>query len=430
MPDGLYEIDAIAGSGGHAIVVLARLRSRDERVALKVLRPQLANDVDLVARFTDEARMLLPIHHPDVIRVYRLLDYGGRHVIEMEPVEGVSVEQVLAWYPDGLPLAEALELCRRAARALHAVYAEPYGRDATPMRVVHRDVKPGNLLLSRDGGVKIVDFGIARAIFDGRRAKSLFAVPGSAGFLAPERRSGRDDHPASDVYALGCTLFLLATGRVLLLSHESALSEEAARRQLPHLPVPALVPLVARMVGSDPDARPTMEEVADALDAVMADEGLVPDLRGLARDRVAPILDRLRGLSLDDDLDAVRFLETERPSGSPTPLSARDASRAVRRLLQRPGWERRVPELERIVAAADGGGFEAPLLEVLERAFPRWWTPWVARATTDELLAALWVLGDHPTPAVVRRASALVDHPEDRVRRAARFVVGRRSGGA
>ena len=125
MADGLYEIESIAGSGAHAVVCVARVRGRGERVALKVLRPRYANDAAIVARFTDEARMLLPVHHPDVIRVYRLFDYGGRHVIEMERVEGASVEAVLAEYPDGLPSAEALELCRRAALALHALYAGP-----------------------------------------------------------------------------------------------------------------------------------------------------------------------------------------------------------------------------------------------------------------------------------------------------------------
>ena len=425
MAVGLYEIEAIAGSGGHAIVCLARVRGRGDRVALKVLRSELANDVVLVARFTDEARMLVPIRHPDVVRVYRLLDYGGRPVIEMEPVEGVSVEQILFGYPDGLPPAHALELVRRTAAALHAVYAEPYGRDGAPMRVVHRDVKPGNLLLSRDGGLKVVDFGIAKASFDGRKAKSLFSVPGSAGFVAPERRTGTDDHPASDVFALGCTLFLVATGRSLLLSMDPEKSADEARRQLAHLAVPALVPLVTRMVAADPEARPTMATVADTLAEVMEAERLEADLPALARDRVVPNLDRVRGRSLAEDLGAVRFLETDRPSDAPPPLSRGEAKAAVRHLLGSPGWEQRVAELERIVAAAVGG-FEAPLIDVLERASPPWWTPWVSRASAGELLAALWVLGDHPTPAVVRRASALVDHDDDRVRRAARFVVGRR----
>ncbi len=422
---GLYEIEGIAGSGAQAIVCFAKTRARGERVAVKVLKPELVGDVSAVARFTDEARILMPIHHPDVIRVHRLLDYGGRPVIEMERVEGVSVDRLMRGTAIGLPVPEVVEIARRAAVALHAVHDGPYGRDGAPMRVVHRDVKPENLLLSRDGRLKLLDFGTARGDFGGRRARSLSAVPGSAGFVPPERRQGHNDHPGIDVYALGVTLFFLATGRLLVLPLDEEEAGKAADRQVSHLPSARLAALVRRMVSWSPDDRPPMAEVAAELARLLVAEGWTPDLAGLAAAEVAPVLDRRRGLSLGAELEIVRFVETELPTNLPDTLSAAEAERAVRAILADARWERRWSELELVVSAAGEGGYEPPLLEVLSRGRWAWWAPCRRQAAPEQLVAALWLLGDHPSEALLRHAGPLASHREDRVRRAAKFVLGR-----
>ncbi|MCA9493855.1 MAG: serine/threonine protein kinase [Myxococcales bacterium] len=424
MGKGLYELEQIAGSGAHAVVCLATEVVRNERVAVKVLRPQLVGDVEAVARFTDEARILMPIHHPDIIRVYRLLDYGGQPVIEMEPVEGVSVDQLLRYRKGGLPPEQALELARRVAKALRAVYDGPYGPDCAPMRIVHRDVKPENILLSREGRLKLLDFGTAKGEFDGRRARSLHSAPGSAGYTPPERRKGQHDHPGIDVYALGVTLFVLSTGRSLVLPSEEDEANRAAERQIAYLEDAEVGALVKRMVAWDPDARPTMTGVVEELTRLVAASPIRADLAALGAAEVEPILERRRGRSLAEDLQVVRFLEESLPTNVPESMTPDQAEAAVRALLADQRWERRWVELERI-ASASSGGVQQPLIEVLARGTSRWWAPWRKPATAEQLVAALWILGDHPTDEVLRHAAPLAQHTEDRVRRAARFVLQR-----
>ncbi|MCB9687955.1 MAG: serine/threonine protein kinase [Alphaproteobacteria bacterium] len=424
MGKGLYELEQIAGSGAHAVVCLATEVVRQQRVAVKVLRPQFVGDVEAVARFTDEARILMPIHHPDVIRVYRLLDYGGQPVIEMEPVEGVSVDQLLRYRKGGLPPEQALELTRRVAKALHAVFAGPYGPDGTPMRIVHRDVKPENILLSRDGRIKLLDFGTAKGEFDGRRARSLYSAPGSAGYTPPERRKGQHDHASIDVFALGVTLFVLLTGRALVLPTEEDEAARAAERQIAHLDDERVGALVKRMVAWDPDERPAMLAVAEELAQLIAAQPTPPDLAALGEAEVEPILDRRRGRSLAEDLGVVRFLEESLPTNVPETMTPDQAEAAVRALLADQRWERRWVELERI-ASASNGGVQQPLIEVLARGTSPWWAPWRKPVSAEQLVAALWILGDHPTDEVLRHAAPLAQHSEDRVRRAARFVLQR-----
>ena len=120
----------------------------------------------------------------------------------------------------------------------------------------------------------------------------------------------------------------------------------------------------------------------------------------------------------------MRFLEEERPTNVPDRMSAEQAEAAVRALLSDRHWERRWVELEQI-ATASTGAVHQPLIEVLARGVKPWWAPWRTPANPDQLVAALWILGDHPSEEVRRHAAPLAAHGEDRVRRAARFVLQR-----
>ena len=240
---GRYELGRALGSGGMAIVYLARDRELDRVVAVKRLADNLSHDRSFRDRFLREARLAAPLSHPNVVRVY---DFGhdpdGRPFIVMEYVEGGSLAEALArdgaLTPDRV-VAVARDCCAGLA------YAHAAG-------LVHRDLKPQNLLLDPDCRVKIADFGIARTL-DGTSLTLTGSVLGTAGYLAPEQADGEQVTAAADIYGLGVTLHQLATGTMP--------GRDAAQT----LPDP-LRGVVARCLDPDPARRPTAEALSAMLD--------------------------------------------------------------------------------------------------------------------------------------------------------------------
>ena len=199
---GRYRLGRPLGSGGMAIVYLAHDRELDRVVAVKRLADNLSHDRSFRDRFLREAQLAAPLNHPNVVRVY---DFGhdpdGRPFIVMEYVEGGSLAEALA--RDGaLNPARVVAVARDCCAGL--AYAHATG-------LVHRDLKPQNLLLEPDGRVKIADFGIARTL-DGTSLTLTGSVLGTAGYLAPEQAGGAQVTAAADIYGLGVTLHQLATG--------------------------------------------------------------------------------------------------------------------------------------------------------------------------------------------------------------------------
>jgi serine/threonine protein kinase len=184
-----------------AVVDLARDRELGRHVALKRLAENLARDEDLRARFLREGRLAARLAHPNVVRVFDVGEADGRPYIAMEHVDGETLADVIARGP--VAPAEATELGAQAARALAAAHAAG---------LVHRDVKPHNLLLRRDGLLKLGDFGIAVGL-EGTRLTVAGTVLGTAAYLAPEQARGEQVTSAADVYALGLVLVELLTGR-------------------------------------------------------------------------------------------------------------------------------------------------------------------------------------------------------------------------
>ena len=198
---GRYELIRPLGHGAMATVDLARDAELDRPVALKRLAENLARDEDLQRRFLREARLAARLSHPNVVRVFDVGEDDGRPFIAMEYVEGETLAELVAQRAP-LPADEAARLGTQMCAGLAAAHAAG---------LVHRDVKPQNLLLRTDGVLKLGDFGIAAA-HDGTRLTLAGTVLGTAGYLAPEQARGEEVTAAADIYAVGAVLYELLTG--------------------------------------------------------------------------------------------------------------------------------------------------------------------------------------------------------------------------
>ena len=211
---GVYEILDTLGAGGMGVVYRARDRKLGRDVAIKVLPDEPGGDPGRVARFDREARMLAAVNHPTIAAIYGAEEAGSTHYIVMELVEGETLAQRLAGGP--LPVADALRLASQIAEALE--FAHEKG-------VIHRDLKPANIKITPEGKVKVLDFGLAKAMnlpFAAGMSKSPTLVMedtrpgdivGTPEFMSPEQARGKETDRRTDIWAFGCILFQMLTGR-------------------------------------------------------------------------------------------------------------------------------------------------------------------------------------------------------------------------
>jgi eukaryotic-like serine/threonine-protein kinase len=245
---GRYRIERELGRGGMATVFLAHDEELERPVAVKLLAEHLAGDEDFRARFVREARLAGRLSHPNIVRVYDAGETDGRPFIVMEYVAGRSLADT-----GRLPAARVVKLGVQACAGLQ------HAHDAG---LVHRDVKPANLLVRTDGVLKVADFGIARAA-ESTRHTQIGTLLGTAAYLAPEQIGGDDATPSSDLYSLGAVLYELLAGRPPYSF--SSLAELAAKQSEGMIePVGDLAPGVPREVEAavmhalarDPQFRP------------------------------------------------------------------------------------------------------------------------------------------------------------------------------
>jgi eukaryotic-like serine/threonine-protein kinase len=200
---GRYELEELVGSGGMSSVYRAYDRLLERRVALKILHEQFTRDADYVERFRREARAVAQLTHPNIVTVIDRGEQDGRQFIVFEYVDGMNLKELVA-HEGPLSPREAIELALQVARGL--AFAHDQG-------LVHRDVKPQNVLLDADGRAKVTDFGIAHAVdVDGLTITGT--IMGTSNYIAPEQARGQPVDEQTDVYSLGCVLYELLAGQV------------------------------------------------------------------------------------------------------------------------------------------------------------------------------------------------------------------------
>jgi serine/threonine-protein kinase len=282
---GRYELIRPLGHGAMATVDLVHDVELDRPVALKRLAENLARDEDLRRRFLREARLAARLSHPNVVRVFDVGEDDGRPFIAMEYVEGETLAELLA-RRGRLPPAEVAKLGVQACAALAAAHAAG---------LVHRDVKPQNLILGKDAALRLGDFGIAVG-HEGTKLTLAGTVLGTAGYLAPEQARGEQVTASADIYAVGAVLYELLTGEPAQTA--GSLSELGAADgfhpadvagRLPDAPA-ELVAAVAACLSAKPEDRP-------------------PSAAALAR-LLAPVASEAETLSLpaESDQDATEIL--------------------------------------------------------------------------------------------------------------------------
>jgi eukaryotic-like serine/threonine-protein kinase len=202
---GVFEITGSLGAGGMGEVYRATDTKLKRQVAIKILPGTVASDADRLARFRREAEVLASLNHPNIAAIFGFEDASGVHALVLELVEGRTLDEVLA--TRALPLDDALKIARQIGEALEAAHERG---------IVHRDLKPANIKVRDDGTVKVLDFGLAKALTveNGREATTMTGVVlGTPAYMSPEQARGQVVDKRTDVWAFGCVLYEMASGQ-------------------------------------------------------------------------------------------------------------------------------------------------------------------------------------------------------------------------
>ena len=216
---GVYEVTAPIGEGGMGQVYCARDTRLNRDVALKILSDSFANDPDRLARLTREAQTLASLNHPNIAHIYGLEESSGVRALVMELVEGDDLSHRIA--RGAIPLDDALPIAKQIAQALEAAHEQG---------IIHRDLKPANIKVRSDGTVKVLDFGLAKAVepaagtsASGSNSPTITTpamtqagmILGTAAYMSPEQVRGKTVDKRADIWAFGCVLYEIVTGKRL-----------------------------------------------------------------------------------------------------------------------------------------------------------------------------------------------------------------------
>jgi serine/threonine-protein kinase len=281
---GPYEVLAFEGAGGMAEVYRARHTVLERVDAIKILPPAFTSDPNRLVRFKREARMLAALNHPGIAAIYGFEESNGVHALVMEFVEGNTLaERIATSGPNNapVPIGEAFEIARQVAVALEAAHAKG---------IVHRDLKPANIKITAEGIVKVLDFGLAKAVSDADggpdlvEAKAVSAgdtrrgvIFGTPAYMSPEQARGQQVDQRTDIWAFGCVLYELLTGRAPFVGPTftdtlaAIVEREPDWRALPIMTPAPIVQLLHRCLDKDPINR--LRDIGDACVALEAAVG-------------------------------------------------------------------------------------------------------------------------------------------------------------
>jgi eukaryotic-like serine/threonine-protein kinase len=272
--DRRYRLERRIGTGGMADVYLAEDETLHRQVAIKILADRYTQDEGFVERFRREATAAAGLNHPNIVSIYDRGESEGTYYIAMEYIDGPTLkEEITARAP--LPEAEAVGYAQQVLQALE--FAHRRG-------VIHRDIKPHNMMLTEDGLLKVTDFGIARAANQVEMTE-VGSIVGTAQYLSPEQARGQTVGPQSDIYSLGVVLYEMLTGEVPFTGSSAV---EIAMKQVNERPVPpssknrlvspAVEAIVMRALAKDPAMRfRSAREMADELDRARRGLGVSQD---------------------------------------------------------------------------------------------------------------------------------------------------------
>jgi tRNA A-37 threonylcarbamoyl transferase component Bud32 len=305
---GRYELEELVGEGGMSTVYRAYDTMLERRVAIKVLHEHFSRDPEYVERFKREARAIARLAHPNVVTVIDRGEWEGRQFIVFEHVAGENLKAVIA-REGPLPVARALDLVCQIAHAL--AFAHEFG-------IVHRDVKPHNVLLAAGGTAKVTDFGIARALDADEALTETGTVLGTGQYLSPEQARGERGDERSDQYSLGVVTYELLTGRVpysgdnLMAVARRHIDDPVPSVRALRAEVPARVDkVIAQAMAKRPQDRfGSMDSLAAALESCLAE------------------VDGARQRELDEDT-GVLALARQTPPPAATEVLPRRAEEAV-----------------------------------------------------------------------------------------------------
>ncbi len=336
---GRYEILEKIGSGGMSVVYKAKCHTLNRLVAIKVLKEEFASDENFVSKFKMEAQAAARLSHPNIVNVYDVVDEENLHYIVMELIEGITLKNYIE-KKELLDSKEAIGIAIQVAQGIAAAHEQ---------HIIHRDIKPQNMIISKDGKVKVADFGIARAV-SSQTVNSSAAV-GSVHYISPEQARGGYCDERSDIYSFGITLYEMVTGRVPF-EGDNTVAVALAHLEDPVVPpgdynpqvYPGLEDIILKCTKKKPDRRyGSMEEVIHDLRRVLMDpecdiyqneeieEGGDPyQTRPISKDELSQIRDHHRRKSRETGADeaekVTEGLETsDEENGSPDSLSKEDA---------------------------------------------------------------------------------------------------------